>query len=82
VKSRVVIEANYWRVRQVVSRYAVHNATVGFSLKKQGENSVDLRTPPNSSPEENIRIVFGSAIANELLPVSRGLFSNENYRIP
>ncbi|XP_018013384.1 DNA mismatch repair protein Mlh1 [Hyalella azteca] len=77
------------RIAEVVSRYAVHNATVGFSLKKQGENSVDLRTPPNSTPEENIRIVFGSAIANELLPISfsderlqvkcSGLVTNANY---
>ncbi|KAF2350087.1 DNA mismatch repair protein family [Trinorchestia longiramus] len=77
------------RIAEVVSRYAVHNASVGFSLKKQGENCVDLRTPPNSSSQENIRIVFGSAIANELLPVSfsddrlqfkcSGLVTNANY---
>ena len=55
---------------QVVSRYAIHNSSVGFCLKKQGESGVDLRTPPNSTARDNIRIVFGSTIAKELLEVS------------
>ncbi|KAK7466744.1 hypothetical protein BaRGS_00037153 [Batillaria attramentaria] len=51
------------RIVEVVSRYAIHNAKVGFTLKKQGESMADVRTPPNSTHVDNIRTVFGASIA-------------------
>jgi DNA mismatch repair protein MLH1 len=53
----------YNKILDVVTRYAVHNSKAGFSLKKQGENNNDLRTPPNSSRIDNIKILFGIQIA-------------------
>ncbi|PVD30065.1 hypothetical protein C0Q70_09326 [Pomacea canaliculata] len=77
------------RIVEVVSRYAIHNASVGFTLKKQGESMADVRTPPGSSQSDNIRTVFGASIARELLEIDHevkklsvkmhGLVSNANY---
>lgn len=41
---------------EVVGGYAIHNNTVGFTLKKFGENT-DIKTPIKSSVVENVRIV-------------------------
>lgn len=51
----------YNKIFEVVSKYAVHNAGIGFALKKHGENN-DIRTPPNSTQIENIGIIYGNAI--------------------
>ncbi|XP_050702936.1 DNA mismatch repair protein Mlh1-like [Eriocheir sinensis] len=79
------------KVFEVVSRYAVHNATIGFTLKKQGSQTTDLRTPPRSTPTDNIRSIFGPSVARELLAVEcrderlrfscEGLVSNANYSV-
>ncbi|XP_076460299.1 DNA mismatch repair protein Mlh1-like isoform X2 [Babylonia areolata] len=77
------------RIVEVVSRYAIHNAKVGFTLKKQGESMADVRTPPNSSQVDNIRTVFGASIARELVEIEhedsrlafkvKGQVTNANY---
>jgi DNA mismatch repair protein MLH1 len=51
------------KVVDVVMRYAVHNAPVGFSLKKFGEKMTEVRTPSKSTVLDNIKILFGAAIA-------------------
>ena len=53
----------YNRIADVVTKYAVHNSHIGFSLKKQGENMSDIRTLPNSNIQTNIKLLFGSSIA-------------------
>ncbi|EDW89308.1 DNA mismatch repair protein Mlh1 [Drosophila yakuba] len=58
------------RLSEVLARYAVHNPTVGFTLRKQGDAQPALRTPVNSSRSENIRIIYGAAISKELLGFS------------
>lgn len=57
------------RIADVVSRYAIHNSKVGFSLKKQGETLSDIRTLPNSTVVDNVRTIYGNSIARELLEV-------------
>lgn len=52
----------YQKVSEVVGRYAIHNATVGFGLKKFGESN-DIRTPANSNQIDNIGTLYGNAIA-------------------
>lgn len=59
----------YHRIMDVVSKYAVHNSKVGFTLRKIGETGVALRTPTNSTTVENIRIAYGGEVANELMPI-------------
>lgn len=46
----------------------MHNASVGFSLKKHGTPSADVKTPLSSNATANIRIIYGSAIAKYVSP--------------
>lgn len=55
----------YQRILDVVSKYAVHNAKVSFTLKKQNE-AITLRTSANSTEQANIRVIYGPEVANEL----------------
>lgn len=48
----------------------------GFALKKSGDNN-DIRTPPNSTHVDNIRTIYGNAIARELIEFS---LENEQFR--
>ncbi|XP_023013533.2 DNA mismatch repair ATPase Mlh1 isoform X1 [Leptinotarsa decemlineata] len=78
----------YQKISEVVSKYAIHNARVGFALKKSGESN-DIRTPQNSSHIDNIRTIYGNAIARELIDFSlenepfkfkvKGYITNVNY---
>ncbi|CAH0391636.1 unnamed protein product [Bemisia tabaci] len=77
------------KVADVVSKYAVHNPKVGFCLKKQGESLTDIRTHPNSTHVDNIKAIYGTNVARELLEVDledekmkikfKGFISNANY---
>lgn len=79
----------YSRIADVVSRYAIHNSKVGFSLKKQGETLSSIRTSPNSSVIDNVQVIYGNSIARELQEVQaedealkfklRGYVTNANY---
>ncbi|CAH0559362.1 unnamed protein product [Brassicogethes aeneus] len=78
----------YARISDVVSKYAVHNAGIGFALKKSGGNN-DIRTPPKASHIDNIRVIYGNTIARELTEFSwedptfkfksHGFITNVNY---
>lgn len=78
----------YQKVYDVVSKYAVHNAKVGFALKKYGERN-DLKTPVNSTFIDNIRMIYGNDIAKELIEIQFqddkwkfkffGLITNANF---
>ncbi|XP_072029569.1 DNA mismatch repair protein Mlh1-like [Amphiura filiformis] len=79
------------KIVEVVSRYAIHNAGVAFTLKKQGESTADVRTPQNATIVDNIRTVFGPSVARELIEVKHentklsfkldGQISNANYSV-
>ncbi|XP_073846322.1 DNA mismatch repair ATPase Mlh1 [Musca autumnalis] len=58
----------FQRISDVMSKYAIHNAKVGFTLKRYGEQP-SVKTAPNSSQQTNIETIYGAAIAKELLPV-------------
>lgn len=72
----------------VVSRYGVHNPNVSITFQKCGD-SVTLKTPGNNSVVENIRTIYGNAIAKELYHIEykddiwqfkmEGYLSNVNY---
>lgn len=59
----------FGKILDVIGRYAVHTDGVGFSCKKFGDAHYSLTTRPNLSIKERIRTVFGSNIANELIPI-------------
>ncbi|BFZ01377.1 hypothetical protein BsWGS_04416 [Bradybaena similaris] len=79
------------KVVDVVSKYAIHNSKVGFTLKKQGESMTDVRTLPDSTCVDNIRVIYGVAVSRELLEVKHddsklgfsmlALVSNANYSV-
>ncbi|XP_022080123.1 DNA mismatch repair protein Mlh1-like isoform X2 [Acanthaster planci] len=79
------------KIVEVVSRYAIHNAGVAFTLKKQGESSADVKTLQSASTLDNIRIIYGPAVAREVLEMEtensklafklRGFISNANYSV-
>ncbi|KAK9700514.1 DNA mismatch repair protein Mlh1 C-terminus [Popillia japonica] len=78
----------YQKITEVVEKYAIHNANVGFGLRKQGENN-DVKTPCNSTKLDNIRLIYGHIIARELIEFSlendpykfkvQGYITNPNY---
>lgn len=55
------------KVLDVLGRYAVHSNSVGFSCKKFGDPFPSISTRPLASLQERIRVVFGTAVASELI---------------
>uniref|UniRef100_A0A8D3CY97 MutL homolog 1, colon cancer, nonpolyposis type 2 (E. coli) n=1 Tax=Scophthalmus maximus TaxID=52904 RepID=A0A8D3CY97_SCOMX len=72
-------------------QYAIHNSGKSFCVKKHGETVADVRTLPNASVVDNIRVVFGNAVSRELIEVAcedqklaykmKGYISNANYSV-
>ncbi|KAF9904706.1 DNA mismatch repair protein [Linnemannia zychae] len=74
----------YNRILDVVNRYAIHNEGVG-------SNTPDVHTTTSASVVDNIRHIYGSSVANELLSLEKsypayplkvkGWISNANYNV-
>ncbi|XP_011302077.1 DNA mismatch repair protein Mlh1 isoform X2 [Fopius arisanus] len=58
------------RISEVVTKYSIHNPSVGFTLKKQGEALPSVRTPHNSSNISNIKVLYGNTITRDLLEIN------------
>ncbi|XP_067147394.1 DNA mismatch repair protein Mlh1 isoform X2 [Apteryx mantelli] len=81
----------YAKILEVVSRYAIHNSGISFSVKKQGDTMSDVRTLSNASTVDNIRSIFGNAVSRELIEVGcedaslafkmKGYITNANYSV-
>ncbi|KAG2185059.1 hypothetical protein INT43_000972 [Umbelopsis isabellina] len=81
----------YNRIIDVVTRYAIHNSGVSFSCKKQAANAADINTSTNNSIIDNIRLLYGSTVASELLLVEKefadlefkmkAYITNANYHV-
>lgn len=79
------------KILDVVGRYAVHSAGVGFSCKKFGDSQFSLTIRPQSSTQERIRSVFSGSVATNLIEFEvpgieeygvtevRGQISNLNF---
>ncbi|KAI3434419.1 hypothetical protein D9Q98_002497 [Chlorella vulgaris] len=59
----------YHHILDVMGRYAVYKAGVSMSCKRQGEARSDLHTLAGASRLDNIRAVFGAAVAKNVLPL-------------
>lgn len=81
----------YAKIVDVINKYAVHSEGVAFSCKKQGENASSISTSSKNNAIDNIRLIYGSSIANELLAFdfkndewrlrAKGLVTNANYHV-
>lgn len=81
----------YAKIIDVINKYAVHCEGVAFSCKKQGEAATSVLTSSKNSTSDNIRTIYGSAVANELLAFestsdyhkfkAKGLLTNANYHV-
>ncbi|EDO39827.1 predicted protein [Nematostella vectensis] len=81
----------YSKVVDVVSKYSIHNTGVAFTLKKQGEATADVRTTSTASLHDNIRAIYGTAVARELVDIDcdnsrlgfymKGCITNANYSV-
>ena len=62
----------YRRIVDVVSRYAVHHRGIAFSCRRQedGMKPPDVQVSNVDSPKARIDLVYGRAVANELLEIS------------
>ncbi|XP_069699204.1 DNA mismatch repair protein Mlh1 isoform X2 [Periplaneta americana] len=77
------------KILEVVGSYAIHNSRVGFTLKKLGESMPDIKTLPNSTVVDSIRVIYGNNVAKELLEIEttdevlkfklKGYISNVTY---
>ncbi|KAI8372670.1 histidine kinase-like ATPase [Choanephora cucurbitarum] len=63
----------YNRILDIVSRYAVHNAGISFTCRKQGATMADVQTSTGATVVDTIRQLYGSSVASELLPVQQSL---------
>ncbi|KAI8319432.1 DNA mismatch repair protein MutL [Martensiomyces pterosporus] len=59
----------YNRIFDVASRYAIHNAGIAFTCRKTGTAKADLNTIAGATTVANIRQIFGSKVANSVVPV-------------
>lgn len=68
-KTSMSASDEYARIYDVVTRYALHFAGVAFNLKKLGENKADVSTKKTNTHKDNIRELFGTSIARDLIPI-------------
>ncbi|XP_065845708.1 DNA mismatch repair protein Mlh1-like isoform X2 [Oscarella lobularis] len=59
----------YAKIVDMISKYAIHNSGISFTLKKQGEAVADVRTATGSAYLDNIKLIYGATIARELLDI-------------
>uniref|UniRef100_A0A4W4EY27 DNA mismatch repair protein MLH1 n=1 Tax=Electrophorus electricus TaxID=8005 RepID=A0A4W4EY27_ELEEL len=67
------------------------NSGKSFTVKKQGEMVAEVKTLPNATVLDNIRVVFGVAVSREMIKVEcedqklafklQGYISNANYSV-
>ncbi|KAI1812099.1 histidine kinase-like ATPase [Poronia punctata] len=81
----------YNKIIDMVGRYAIHCAGVGFSCKKHGDSGTSISVPSQASVLDRIRQIYGGSVANELIQFSAsderwgfsasGWATNANYHI-
>lgn len=66
------LKSDEWAlILDVVGKYAVHTAGVGFSCKKFGDSNSALSTRPQAELKERLRTVFGVSVASDIIEFSK-----------
>jgi DNA mismatch repair protein MLH1 len=55
------------RIVDLITRYALHNSGVAFTLRKAGENVPAVQTMSGATVVDNVRALYGAAIGRELI---------------
>ena len=71
------VSEEFAKISEVVTKYAIHNSEVGFTLKKHGESSTHVRTCYSATKNSNIRILYGNSVSKELLDIN---IVNDKYK--
>ncbi|GMM36681.1 mismatch repair ATPase [Saccharomycopsis crataegensis] len=91
LKSLKSSNEEFIKILEVVQKYAIHTANVGFSVKKLGESHNSLTIRESQNIKERIRAVYSSSVANNIIPIEsqdmaeiglkevNGQISNLNY---
>ncbi|KMT20165.1 hypothetical protein BVRB_1g001770 isoform A [Beta vulgaris subsp. vulgaris] len=83
---------DYPKIVDLLSRFAIHHMSVGFSCRKHGAARADVHTVATSSRIDAIRSVYGVSVARNLIRIEvsgddpsssifnmKGFISNSNY---
>ncbi|XP_057531841.1 DNA mismatch repair protein MLH1 isoform X2 [Amaranthus tricolor] len=83
---------DYPKMVDVLSRFAIHHISVGFSCRKHGAARADVQSVPTSSRIDAIRSVYGVSVSRNLINIEvtdddpsrsvfsmKGFISNSNY---
>ncbi|KAL2924935.1 DNA mismatch repair protein MLH1 [Bienertia sinuspersici] len=83
---------DYAKILDLLSRFAIHHISVGFSCRKHGAARADVNTVATSSTIDAIRAVYGVSVARNLIEIDvsdddpsssvfnmKGFISNSNY---
>lgn len=60
----------YAKILDVVSNYSIHVENVGFNCQRLGGTGLDLMIRKTANRKDRIRSIYGSNIANNLIPVN------------
>ncbi|KAI8963874.1 DNA mismatch repair protein MutL [Daldinia sp. FL1419] len=81
----------YNKIIDMVGRYAIHCAGVGFSCKKHGDSGTSITVQQQASTIDRIRQIHGNSVASELIEFTAsddrwgfkasGWATNANYHI-
>ncbi|XP_014210240.1 DNA mismatch repair protein Mlh1 isoform X2 [Copidosoma floridanum] len=63
------VHEEHTRIKDVVIKYAVHNAHVGFTFKRHGHSTVYVKTPSASTKVNNIKSLYPAEVALNLFEV-------------
>ncbi|KAK0094823.1 hypothetical protein PV326_009886 [Microctonus aethiopoides] len=76
-KALTNLSEEFTKITDVVTRYAIHNPNVGFILRKHREVIPYVRTQHNSTKINNIKTLFGDAVARDILDIK---FEDKSYK--
>eukprot|EP00877_Chromochloris_zofingiensis_P008495 jgi/Chrzof1/389/Cz01g14030.t1 len=69
-------------IQDIIQKYAIFKTGVGFTLKRQGEARSDLHSLPSATCLDTIRTIYGSELANSLLPFDLKLGDDVSEHVP